>query len=130
MSEKRKYMRFKLSLKGKLALEGGMQLSPQIQMVDFSRDGLRITFPQTSFLKSNMIKLEFYLPNRELPIVIEGKTRWMRSDGPNWDMGMRMEKIDAAEKNEILDYAYRVWKETEKEKETVKEKEKEKQAVR
>lgn len=117
MNEKRKYVRFKVALTGKLIGEGGMQLSPQIQMVDFSREGLRITFSQTTLLKNNIAKLEFYLPDRISPILVEGKTKWQRPSGLNWNMGMSIERIDPVEKTEILDYAYRIWREDEKNKE-------------
>ncbi|MDD5449496.1 MAG: PilZ domain-containing protein [Candidatus Omnitrophica bacterium] len=111
MNEKRKYMRFNFSLKGRLVCDDRGGLATEIELIDISREGLKIRLPQSAFLRTDTPKLELYLPNRELPIVMEGSTRWTRPKGSKCYIGMKIEKIDPAEKSELLEYAYGRWKE-------------------
>ena len=113
MGEKRRFIRFKLLLEGEASLGDERRFSSRMQLIDFSRDGLRFFIPQADFLKTGLITLKIYLPNSNVPISIRGGIRWMQPAGERWEVGMKIEKIRPADKNDILDYAYKTWKKRE-----------------
>lgn len=110
MEEKRKFIRLQVLLKGEFLLQEERKTSSQMQLRDFSRDGLRLLVPQADLLKMSLVTLKVYLPNKTLPVSVQGKIKWMRPVEDCWEIGMKLEDIDSVDKNEILDYAYKIWK--------------------
>lgn len=115
MEERRQFIRFKLLLKGEVEIEAGMTPSSKIQLIDFSRAGLKIFVPKGDFSRTNLLKLKVHLPNRHLPVFIQGIVKWIQTKDDGWQIGARIGQIDPADKNEILDYAYKIWREKKKE---------------
>lgn len=111
MVEKRKFIRFKLLLKGEFPLIVEGKFSPRLLLTDFSRGGLRILIPQTDFLKKDLVTLKIYLPNRTPPISIHGGIKWMGPKEDYWEVGININKMNPIDKSEILDYAYKIWRE-------------------
>ena len=107
-------MRFKLPVNAEVLLEGKEKSSLRMQLIDFSREGLRFLIPQIVFFKKGLLTLKIYLPNSDVPISIQGGIRWMQPASGLWEVGMRIEKIRPADKIDILDYAYKIWKKKEK----------------
>lgn len=110
MEDRRKFFRFKLLLKGDVEFEVGADSMPQIHMTDFSRSGLRIFIPKKGLSNPNIVKLAVYMPHRNTPISITGRIRWMQPKEEGLEIGAQIKQIDPAEKSEILDYAYKIWK--------------------
>lgn len=113
MGEKRKYIRFKLLLKGEIEIEAGSGLatSSEAYITDFSREGLRIFIPRKDFSKPDTVKLKVYMPNAHHPILIHAKVQWIKPKDDGLEIGTKIDRIDPEDKNEILDYAYEIWKE-------------------
>lgn len=113
MEEKRQFIRFKILLKGEMefAVGAGTKISPKVQLIDFSRAGVRIFIPGHDFTKTNSFQLKVSLPNRPFPISIQGAVRWIRPKDDGWEIGAKIGQIDPVDKSEILDYAYNLWKE-------------------
>lgn len=114
MEEKREFIRFQLLLKGEIEVEAGTGFSSEAQMIDFSRGGLRLFVPREDFSKTSMLKLRVYLPNRHLPVVMQGGVKWIKCREGGWEIGAKLGHIHPSDKNEILEYAYNAWKEKEK----------------
>jgi len=115
MEDKRNSFRFKLLLKGEVEIEVGANLPYEIHMTDFSRGGLRIFIPRKDFSSPNTVKLKVYIPHRSTLISIIGKVKWMRPKEGGLEIGAQIQQIDPVCKNEILDYAYNIWKDKKKE---------------
>lgn len=111
MQDKRQFIRFKLLLKGEVEIEAGVSPSSKVHLVDFSRGGLKIFVPKGDFSRTNLLKLKIHLPDRPLPIFLQGIVRWIQSRDEGWEIGASISQIDSADKSEILDYAYKIWKE-------------------
>jgi len=110
MSERRKFIRFKLLLKGEFQLEVKKGTS-SAKIIDFSREGLRLLITQVSFLSNTSVSLNVYLPDKHTPISIQGKIKWIRSVENYMEMGIKIENISPIGKSEILDHAYKRWRE-------------------
>jgi hypothetical protein len=113
MEEKRQFIRFKILLKGEFefAVGAGTKIYSKVQLIDFSRAGVRIFIPKHDFTKTNSFQLKVSLPNRPFPILIQGAVRWIQPKDDGWEIGAKIGQIDPADKGEILDYAYKLWKE-------------------
>jgi len=111
MQDKRKFIRLGVSLKGKLEIdEGWKKTDSAVQIVDCSREGIRIRVPQKVLLKASTFKLEFYLSAERQPIVVQGIVRWIKNVGQDYEIGMKFDKIAPEKKSELLEYAYQVWR--------------------
>lgn len=112
--ERRQFIRFKLLLKGEVELEAGTEFSSGMHTIDFSRAGVRIFIPKKNFTKPESLKLKVNLPDRNIPVKINGGVKWMHSQDNGWEIGAKIDDIDPADKCEILEYAYKLWKEKKK----------------
>lgn len=115
MEDKRKYFRFKLLLKGQIEIEAKANFPYEVHMTDFSRDGIRIFIPKKDYSNPDIAKISLYLPHKNFPIPILGKIKWMRPKEGGLEIGAQIKQIDSVCKNDILDYAYNIWREKKKE---------------
>ena len=113
MAERRRFIRFKLLLEGEASFGNKREFSQRMQLTDFSRGGLRFLIPQIACLKADLVTLKIYLPDSNIPVSIQGGVRWMRAMGERCEVGMEIEKIRPADKGDILDYVYKVWRKKE-----------------
>lgn len=111
MKERRRFKRFKVSLRVEFVLDADMEFPRRGETIDFSREGMRIFLPSTAFSKDERIPLKVYLPNRALPIFLEGRVKWIKAKEGMWEIGFKIEEIDPKDKSEILEYAYKLWRE-------------------
>ncbi len=109
--EKRKFMRFDLRLEGEFLPAKDTSSSLDMQMIDFSRAGLRLAIPKDNFPESRLLSLKLRLPTRYHPIFIQGGVKWVRPAGNDYELGLKIEEINPVDKNEILNYAYNLWRE-------------------
>lgn len=119
MEERRRFFRFNLLLKGEVATESQNRLSSQVELLNFSREGFRIFVPQKEFLKTDLLGINVQLPDRDIPIHIQGLVKWLSPARGGYEIGEEIHRIEVSEKTEILDYAYNLWKKNKK-KEVVK----------
>ncbi|RLJ02973.1 MAG: hypothetical protein DRP08_04080 [Candidatus Aenigmatarchaeota archaeon] len=112
MEERRRYIRFNVPLRAEIVLNADIECVARGEVVDFSRQGVRVKFylPKGSLLREKILLLKIYLPNRSLPIEVEAETRWFHVSQESWELGLKIRKIDATDKAEILEYAYKLWR--------------------
>lgn len=111
MQERRKFNRFKLSVRAEFSVRTTLELSQEGKIIDFSREGTRILIPSISLSKGENIELKVYLPHRNSPIPFQAQVRWIKVDKEQAEVGLKITHIDPQEKNEILNYAYKLWRE-------------------
>ena len=107
MVEKRRFIRLKFLLRGEVETEAG---SREIEILDFSRKGLKFYVPQGDFTEVDPLKLKAYLPTRSLPVSIQSRIRWIQPQRQGYEIGTEIEGMDLYAKEEILDFAYDKWK--------------------
>ena len=83
-----------------------------VEILDCSRKGLKIYAPQSNALEADPLNLRVYLPERDSPVGVKAKVRWMQPKERGCVIGTEVEWIEPDAKNEILDFAYDLWKET------------------
>lgn len=111
MVERRKFKRFFASLGAEVQAIGGGESSVSGEIVDFSRDGLRLALPSPIACEpGGVMQIKTYLPNQHLPIVFEGRARWAQEAGQMYEIGCRLETIAPSDKSDILQYAYSRWR--------------------
>ena len=99
MNNKRKFVRFKIGLDSGIG-----------RITDFSRDGLRVRSARNLLAEKNLVFFECQLPDTDRFAALDGQIRWCRATGAEWEMGVKIERMNAADKNEILAHAYRMWR--------------------
>lgn len=111
MQERRRFNRFRLPIRVEFSVKTSLELSQQGKIIDFSREGTRILIPSVSLSKGENIELKAYLPYRTLPISFQAQIRWIKVDKEKAELGLKITHIDPQEKSEILEYAYKLWRE-------------------
>lgn len=111
MKERRRFIRFKIPLRIEFTIDVKMGFLYRGEMVDFSREGLRISVSSFTFHKKDSIKLKAYLPQRPTPIFFVSKIRWIKVNEERCEVGLSIEDISSVDKSEILAYAYKLWRE-------------------
>jgi c-di-GMP-binding flagellar brake protein YcgR len=111
MEERRKHIRLKAFLAGEIQPEKETGLPSRMQLVDFSRQGLKIFTPQVDFPKTGLVKLRVYPADSKVPISLCGAIRWVQPKQEGCEIGAEIAEMDSDDKNKILDYAYNLWKE-------------------
>lgn len=109
MRERRRFLRFKIPLKIEFSVDGFIEVTQKGETVDFSREGVRISFPSNLFSHKDTIEFKTYLPKRPVPVVFKGNMRWIRSRDNACEMGVKIEHMEPEDKGTLLDYAYKLW---------------------
>ena len=109
MSEKREYLRFRISLDVDLVGSGPSEpLSATVE--NFSRQGIGIILKNGRQPKGPEVDLNLHLESQESPIPAKGRITWMESRSGKNHMGVEIQKIDREAKSDILEMAYQKWK--------------------
>jgi len=111
VKEKRRYFRFQLPIKIEFDVKANLELPQEGRTIDFSREGIRILIPSLSLSKGENIELKAYLPHRASPVPFKAEIRWIKVDEEKAEVGLKITHIAPQDKSEILDYAYKLWRE-------------------
>ena len=113
MNEKRKFMRFGISLDMKYkvphrAIEG------LAHGKDVSREGIGCYLGERLPV-GVMVQLEINIPGEIIPMFAWGEVVWCKESevakGANFDSGMKLIKMDPFDKSRLLEYGYNQWRE-------------------
>jgi len=113
MNEKRKFMRFGISLDMKYkiphrAIEG------LAHGRDISREGIGCYLGERLPV-GVMVRLEINIPGEIIPIFTRGEVVWCKESdvvkGANFDSGVKLIKMDSSDKSRLLEYGYNQWRE-------------------
>lgn len=115
--EKRKSLRYECLIPSDvLELEGNHNLIKGAAVLDFSREGLKLT---VSFIEPNPgsnAELKLYLPERQFVTSLTGEIIWSRFTDNKLEVGLRIKDMENLGKKEILDWVLPKWIEKVKEK--------------
>ncbi|MBP7215784.1 MAG: PilZ domain-containing protein [Candidatus Omnitrophica bacterium] len=111
INERRRFLRFSITLKAIIELEVNGESPSQARILEFSREGLRLFIPKVNLFDKQSLKLRIYMPGATLPVLLKGSVKWMKQKEEGWELGAKIEDVNSEAKSEILEYAYKLWKE-------------------
>ncbi|MCX5679894.1 MAG: PilZ domain-containing protein [Candidatus Omnitrophica bacterium] len=109
MEDKRKFIRFSVSLDAKSRAAGWFRPKAKYSVKDVSREGLKLNTKE-ALKEGDMLELELSVPGKRPPITAMGQVVWNHKLGEaGYDIGLKFKTINPEDKFEILDYAYNKW---------------------
>ena len=107
--ERRRFMRFNTMLEAEYWAKGPSMASGQARIRDFSREGIRMIFPQPVQMGEH-VDLTMRVPGDNIPIFATGAVAWIQS-GKNIgaDAGLRLLSIKPLDLARLLDFVYSKW---------------------
>ncbi len=76
---------------------------------NFSREGLCLESENLDMNLNETIELRVKLPRRDAFVHVLGDIKWNEQTGANCLTGIKIKEIDKEDKSLILDYAYGLW---------------------
>ena len=116
MKDRRKFIRFPVSLSARYSEENNEDWKQQCSIVNISREGMGVTvYLKTKLSLGCMLKFMVDVPEREKSVSFTGTLNWIKAlkEDPdyNYKGGIKLITIDSEDKWVLLDYAYEAWKE-------------------
>ena len=110
MEDKRKFIRFSVSLDAKSRAAGWFRPRAKYSVKDVSKEGLKLN-ARESLKEGDMLELELSVPGKKRsPITAMGQVAWNRKLGDaGYDIGLKFKTIKPEDRFDILDYAYNKW---------------------
>lgn len=109
MEERRKFIRFNLSLDAKSKAAGWFRPRARYLVKDVSKEGLKLG-SKGPLKEGDMLELELSVPGKGTPVSAMGQVAWNHKHGNNgYDIGLKLKTIRPEDKFDILDYAYNKW---------------------
>lgn len=113
--EKRRFFRFPVSLKTVLfTFEDGSRA--EVSTENVSRGGIGLEVSEQDLQRGALVQMSLRLEDGKEPIIFSGKVAWVDCAHDSKKVGIEITKIDPAQKNEILEKAYKAWLNAESEK--------------
>ncbi len=109
MNERRKYLRFNTPVDIQYKTLTLNPLFGKALAKDLSKEGLRIGM-KDQVPVGTALEIQMNVPGDNLPVFATGKVAW--ADG--FDTGVRLTKINQADRMRVLEYVYREWLKTTK----------------
>lgn len=108
--ERRKLMRIGTDLEGEYWAKGPSMMSGQVQVRDFSREGLGVFFPKP-VRRGEHVDLTMKVPGDNIPIFATAEVAWASdpSESKRTGAGLRFVSINPLDLARLLDYVYSRW---------------------
>ena len=109
MEDKRKFIRFSVSLDARSRAASWFKQRAKYSVKDVSKEGLRVNAKE-ALKEGDMLELELSVPGNKSPVTALGQVVWNHKLGSaGYDIGLKFKTIKPEDKFEILDYAYNKW---------------------
>ena len=109
MQDKRKFLRFNVSLDARSKASGWFAPKKSYSVKDVSREGLKLASKE-AMKYGEMLKLEVSVPTERAPIKALGQVMWNQKTGDSsYDVGLKFKDVRSEGKYAILSYAYDNW---------------------
>lgn len=114
MEDKRKFMRFNVSLDAGSKPASWFRPMKRYSIKDVSREGLKLSAKE-AMKEGDMLELELSVPTKKAPITAVSQVVWNHKiSDSGYDIGLKFKTIKPEERFELLDYAYDKWVESNK----------------
>lgn len=111
MSEKRKFMRFEVSVEIEYMVPGNGAPIEGISVTrNLSREGLQLTL-NSKLLPGMELEIKLKIPGDAVPIYAKGDLVWIdkAEERTESNAGIKFTQITPFDKNRILDHVYKEW---------------------
>ncbi len=109
MEDKRKFLRFNVSLDARSKASGWFGPKKSCSVKDVSREGLKLASKE-AMKYGEILKLEVSVPTERAPIKAVGQVMWNQKTGNStYDVGLKFRDLRSEGKYAILSYAYDNW---------------------
>ncbi len=108
MVEKRKFLRFDLSLSAICQKDG---IFKELEVTNFCKEGVGIISDEL-FDKGEHIKVELIIPEDTVPVCFDGDIAWtrkMEGELGIYKSGLRLSSMSNSDKGRMLEYVYNRW---------------------
>ena len=105
MKEKRKFLRFPVSL----AIKVEEEKSYQGEVKNFSRSGVKCFFKEFDYSPQTVVNFKIQRPKRDVFVSFEGEVVWKRKISSGWEVGINIKEFPPLFKSEILEFGYEKW---------------------
>jgi hypothetical protein len=114
MEDKRKFLRFDVSLDARSKTPGWFRPRSRYAVKDVSREGLKLSSKE-ALKNGDVLELELSMPTKRSPITALSQVMWShKKSDSDYDIGLKFKTIKPEEKFELLDYAFDKWVESKK----------------
>ena len=112
MDDRRKFMRLDVAMSAEMELVSLKNLLAPVKILDVSREGMRIFSERLDVASKKEIGVRVNLSSRDFPITAIAQVRWVhpREDGCEIGLEMNREAMSASDRDDLLQYAYRLWR--------------------
>ena len=114
MSERRKFMRFDVSLDVAFKISNGSEKYFTGVTKNFSRNGLCFESDMFGPALKTPMELSVKLPGQDKFVSVSGNVAWEEQFKDKCWIGIELEEMNKEAKSRILDYAYDLWVEENK----------------
>lgn len=110
MSERRKYMRFDVSVEVEYMVPGNGTPMEGISVTkNLSREGMRLSL-NSKLIPGTEVEIKLKIPADAAPIYAKGDIVWTGTEEMvNEAAGIKFSQISPFDRNRILDYVYKEW---------------------
>ncbi len=114
MEEKRKFIRFSVSLDAKSRAAGWFRQRARYSVKDVSKEGLKMS-SKGALKEGDMLELELSVPGKKAPVTAMGQVVWNHKlGGAGYDIGLKFKTIKPEDRFDLLDIGYNKWVESQK----------------
>ena len=110
IKERRKFMRITTALEAEYWAKGPTMASGQMQVRDFSREGVGVLFPKP-VSPGEHVDLTLKVPGDNIPIFATGEVTWaiQEKEQTRTGAGLRLVTIKPLDLARLLDFVYSRW---------------------
>ncbi len=108
MDRREEFNRFNVDLRAVMLKQNDRSVYGEV--IDFSRNGLKLVFDEFNQRKNSSINIKIAKPNSTIFISANGRVAWKRNVGGKCEVGLKLCNLPREAKAEILDYAYKNWR--------------------
>lgn len=115
--ERRKCLRFGCSIPTEvIEVEGEHKLVQGAEVLDFSRDGLKLIVNFIAPEPGSNMALKLFLPEKQYVASVIGEIIWRKYVDNKLEVGIRIKQMENQAKGEVLSWVFPRWVEKEKKK--------------
>ncbi len=111
MSEKRKFMRFDVSVEVEYMVPGnGIPMEGISVTRNLSREGMQLTL-NTKLVPGTELEIKLRIPEDSAPVYAKGDVVWIdkAEENSETDAGIKFTQMSPFDRNRILDHVYKEW---------------------
>jgi c-di-GMP-binding flagellar brake protein YcgR len=111
MSEKRKFMRFDVSVEVEYMVPGNSAPIEGISVTrNLSREGMQLTI-NTKLVPGTELEIKLRIPEDSAPVYAKGDVVWINKaeEKSETDAGIKFTQMSPFDRNRILDHVYKEW---------------------